>query len=325
MRRDKMRRRVKKGFLGLIAGMLLLLGSAAAVMAADLEENLEPAAQFENRGEAFASASSSTVVQTKATTSSFTLSWGKITNAKYYNIYYRKSTSSTTDSLMMYSPSVVVNHLSANSKYYVSVKAYTSKGTLLASTGTFTCKTLPGQPGFRGKSTNHSTGKMTLYFKTPSNAAVEGYRVKYTNVKTKGNKTLTTSNLSYCYLPLKYSAYYKVEVNGYITLNGKKVYSAKRTIYLAQQPKIYKKSATKSTMTVRWNKVAGATNYSVYVSTSPNSGYKKVKTTTGTTYTKTGMKIGKYYYMYVVANRRVGSTTYKSPADYYSKFYIYYG
>ena len=69
-----MRRRVKKGFLGLIAGMLLLLGSAAAVMAADLEENLEPAAQFENRGEAFASASSSTVVQTKATTSSFTLS-----------------------------------------------------------------------------------------------------------------------------------------------------------------------------------------------------------------------------------------------------------
>lgn len=319
-----MKKRVKKRFLGLFAGIMLLLGSTAAVMAADLEEDLQ-AAQFENSIEATASASSSTVVQTKATTSSFTLSWGKITNAKYYNIYYRKVTGSTTDSIMVYSPSVVINHLSANSKYNVTVKAYTSKGTLLASTGTFTCKTLPGQPGFRGKSTDHSTGKMTLYFKTPSsNAAVEGYRVKYTNVSTKGNKTLTTSNLSYCYLPLKYSAYYKVEVNGYITLNGKKVYGTKRTIYLAQQPKIYKKSSTKSTMTMRWNKVAGATNYSVYVSTSPNSGYKKVKTTTGTTYTKTGMKIGKSYYIYVVANRRVGNTTYKSPADYYSKFYLYY-
>ena len=310
---------MKKGFLGLVAGIVLLFGSAAAVMAADLE-----AAQFENSGEAAATASSSTVTETKATTTSFTLSWGEITGANHYTISYRKTTSSTTYSRMVYNPTVTINKLSSNSKYYVSVKAYTSRGSLVASTGTFTCKTLPGQPGFRGKSTNHSTGKMTLYFRTPSNAAVEGYRVKYTNVSTKGNKTLTTSNLSYCYLPLKYSAYYKVDVNGYITLNGKKIYGTTRTIYLAQQPKVYKKSATRSTMTMRWNKVAGATNYSVYVSNSPNSGYKKVKTTTGTTYTKTGMKIGKSYYMYVVANRKVGSTTYKSPADYYSKFYIYY-
>ena len=79
--------------------------------------------------------------------------------------------------------------------------------------------------------------------------------------------------------------------------------------------------AGKKTLTASWKKVAGATSYTVYVSTKQKSGYKKVTTTKKESYkiTKYGKKklsSNKKYYVYVVANTKVGKTTYKSNADY---------
>lgn len=73
-----------------------------------------------------------------------------------------------------------------------------------------------------------------------------------------------------------------------------------------------KVTAGKKKADVKWGKVNGATNYTVYYSTSKNSGYKKAGTTSGKSYTVKKLKPGKTYYFKVVANKKVGSKTYTS-------------
>ena len=63
---------------------------------------------------------------------------------------------------------------------------------------------------------------------------------------------------------------------------------------------------------VKWSAVRGAKNYTVYYSTSKNSGYKKAGTTSGKAYTVKKLKPGKTYYFKVVANKKVGGKTYTS-------------
>ena len=73
-----------------------------------------------------------------------------------------------------------------------------------------------------------------------------------------------------------------------------------------------KVTAGKKKADVKWGKVTGATNYTVYYSTSKNSGYKKAGTTSGKSYTVKKLKPGKTYYFKVVANKKVGGKTYTS-------------
>lgn len=76
-------------------------------------------------------------------------------------------------------------------------------------------------------------------------------------------------------------------------------------------------------LTVTWNKIKGATSYTVYASTKEKKGYKKLKTVKASKNSLTVKKIGKTkvnakkkYYVYVVANKKVGKTTYTSGRHY---------
>ena len=74
-----------------------------------------------------------------------------------------------------------------------------------------------------------------------------------------------------------------------------------------------KLSSKKKSVTVKWKKVDGATKYNVYRSTSKNSGYKKVKTVKGTSFTNKKLKKGKVYYFKVVAIKsKKGITQYSA-------------
>ena len=64
--------------------------------------------------------------------------------------------------------------------------------------------------------------------------------------------------------------------------------------------------------TVNWSKVTGATGYIVYYKTSANGSWQKLKTTTGTTYTKTGLTSGKTYYFTVKAYKTYNGATYNA-------------
>ncbi len=61
-----------------------------------------------------------------------------------------------------------------------------------------------------------------------------------------------------------------------------------------------------------WNKVRGAYEYKVYRATSKTGKYSPMKTVTGTSYTNTSAKPGKYYYYYVVAIGVDGTESKKS-------------
>lgn len=94
--------------------------------------------------------------------------------------------------------------------------------------------------------------------------------------------------------------------------------------YLFTQPMATSKTkATNGKLTVAWGKINGATSYSVYVSNKEKKGYKKVSTVKSTKNKITvkkfkGAKISKKktYYVYVVANKKVGGKTYTSGKHY---------
>ena len=64
-----------------------------------------------------------------------------------------------------------------------------------------------------------------------------------------------------------------------------------------------------------WDTVAGATGYSIYRSTSPDSGFTYLKGVTGTSYTNTGLTTGKTYYYQIKAYVMVGSRKVMSPVS----------
>ena len=75
---------------------------------------------------------------------------------------------------------------------------------------------------------------------------------------------------------------------------------------------------TSSTMSVKWNKVAGANNYSVYVKYPNSSSYKKVRTTTATSFTLTNMTKNVKYGIKVIANKKVNGKTWTSASNAYT-------
>lgn len=163
-----------------------------------------------------------------------------------------------------------------------------------------------------------------------------GFEVYVTNLagkKVKNFKTTETSeefqlssikNQGFCF-----------RVRAYKDIDGTTVYgpySSTKTV--VAQPGLTIKRAGKKALTLTWKKVKGASGYTVYRSTSPYTGFKKLKTVKSAKLTNKGLNRNKNYYYYVVANGvKVNKKTYKSTAaksreiaylDYYGKTaYIY--
>ena len=66
---------------------------------------------------------------------------------------------------------------------------------------------------------------------------------------------------------------------------------------------------SKTSVRISWNKVAGADGYKVYRKTGKDGSWKKIKTTTSTSYKDTGRKAGKTYYYRVKAYKKSSSQT----------------
>ena len=143
------------------------------------------------------------------------------------------------------------------------------------------------------------------------------YQVYYSTSKNSGYKRLkTTTSTSYTWKKPTCGTTYYFKVRAVKVENGKDIYGTYSTPDSAKT-KIGKPTAKAvkknyNSITVSWNSVAGAQKYEVYWSTSKNSGYKKLKTTTGTSYTHTGRTIGKKYYYKVRAIRQNSTSSYSS-------------
>lgn len=160
-----------------------------------------------------------------------------------------------------------------------------------------------------------STSK-EIVFKNDTVKYAEGYVYELYNYKNKKLRSGTASTYSTT-LKNMTKQFYKLRIRPYTTINNKVLYGEwSEYLNFAPQPVVDAKLAGKK-VKLSWKKVKGAKNYSVYMSAKQESGYKKLATTKKASFKvakfkKKKLKKNKTYYLYVVANRKVGKKTFKS-------------
>lgn len=324
----RMRKSMKKMLLGCLTAAMLLTVSAVSVFAAKgtddvMKKQQEKENTFVNDTKdvsyvTYAVVSKMNYKQTGAGRKSITVSFERISGAKKYKIRYCLYGSTRVQTKVTTSNRVTITGLRENARYLVYVAAFNGNNKTIGMSDMKWLKTAPKKPTVTSIHTPNGN-KLLVSLKNPGVA--QGYRISYTDYKTKKTRNYYVGKSGgTVYFPA--GGFTRVSINGYVTCSGKKYYGPVYATYLCAQPKISKKSNTSSSMTFSWSKVSGASNYSVYVSTQPNSGYRKVSTTKGTTYTYKNMQKGRYYYVYVRANKVVNGKTYSSPVSYYYSMYV---
>ncbi len=142
---------------------------------------------------------------------------------------------------------------------------------------------------------------------------VTGYKVyQYNYSKKKWEYVGKTTSTKYTIKKLKAGTICKFRVRGYKTINKVQYFgkysSSLKTSTAPITTKITKISTKSKKVTLKWKKISGVSGYQIYMSTSKNGKYKKIKTITksGTVkYTKGGLKKGKKYYFKIKAYKSV--------------------
>lgn len=264
----------------------------------------------------------SSIKLTDASTTSMTLAWDVPTGANYYNIKYwiagaNEDTASTVSSN---TNSVNITGLQKNTQYHVKVYPYRVSAAGYQAGYGYGYGYKPYLSVLPSKITDVENTKFytninVAYFGWDNSASADGYQYYIYNNSNKKilSGTISSNSLRVDSSKIKKNQFYRIKVRGYVELANNKVKygSWSNLTYFAEAPhqKVSLKQSGKN-IKASWNKVAGATNYTVYISNKPNSGFKKVGTVTKTSttikkYGKSSLKSGKTYYVRVVANKKV--------------------
>lgn len=259
------------------------------------------------------------IAQIAASESSVTVQWTPVTNAAKYAISISPFSSGSYKLLGYFDNSrnkARINKLKAGSAYKVRITALTSSGTSISSR-IAGCTTL--YSSVTVKTSYASTGGYTFNMNTvnPANS-ISGYKVIYQSSAAHKLITKYYTRPSFT-LPLNKNTFYQVKIYPYLLLNNKRyVTTTPTTRYISMGIVLKKAGNTSSTMSVKWNKVAGANNYSVYVKYPNSSSYKKVRATTATSFTLTNMTKNIKYGIKVIANKKVNGKTWTSASNAYT-------
>ena len=163
------------------------------------------------------------------------------------------------------------------------------------------------------KASAYSSSSVTFSWK--SNPIVSGYDIYNSNNRPvarveKGSASSGKVN------KLKAATTATFRVRAFVIDEGQYYYgpftSVKGTT-AAAKPKIKSAASKKSKQAViKWGKVSKATGYQVYRATSKNGNYKRIATTTKTSYTDKSAKGGRKYYYKVRTYRKTGGKNYYS-------------
>lgn len=270
------------------------------------------------------------ITQTDATIDTASFTWTGVFGATYYSVYKEvngieafvgktTSTSINITGLSRVDFNIIVKAAKASSAGFTvegnSKKLYSHNINLI-----------PSKPGNIYVS-NYWGSLKEIQAKWDQSMFADGYQVEvYRANDKKPMSTLQTSFESVYAKNINEKNFYKIRVRAYTTINGQIKYGQwSDYVHLAQQPKVKLKKVGSKKLKVSWNKVNGATSYTVYMSTKKDSGYKKVKTLKKTSLTvkkfkKKALKKNKTYYVYVVANKKVGKKNIKSGVS--STYYL---
>lgn len=246
------------------------------------------------------------------------LTWGKVSGAKKYYVYRVDENGSRTSLGTTTKTYFADKKAALGTTYTYQVRAYGSKSAYKgAYSESVSCLCICSQPTVT-VSVVAATGKPTLSWKAiPGAVSYEIYRSENDGEYAKVSaQTATSYTDEAAILDSKYS--YKVIA---IAQNPEwnSAESAAKSIYCAcGNPTITGTRNGKKPM-VSWEPVEGATKYYVYRSTKKSSGYKKVATVEGESYTDKKAKKGTTYYYKVIAVSENTSSAYSNYAKIKSK------
>lgn len=254
------------------------------------------------------------ITKLKATTTSnsITLSWNKADNVKGYQIQQKKGSkwSTVTTIKKASTTSYKISKLSAGKKYQFRVRAYNGKSygeweTITVYTNLVKAKNL--------KISKVTTSSVTLKWDKVSGA--DGY-VVYRYKSGEWVKAATVSKNTAKISKLSAGKTYKFMVKAYKKSSGTTVYGESSSTLSAKtalgKVKDLKASSRKrSSITLKWDKVTGATGYQVYRYN--GSKWVKIATVKSNSYTNSDLKRNTQYQYKVRAYGTVnGKTSYGS-------------
>ena len=227
-----------------------------------------------------------------------TVSWGKVTGAEKYRVFYKTGTGSWTKLADTTSTSYTFTGAKAGTKYTFTIRCITSDG-----------KTFTSKYDTMGKSITYESQLATPKLSAVSNTAtgvkitwgkVTGaakYRVFYKTASGSWTKAGDTTSTSFTWTKAKSGTKYTFTVRC-IDKDGKKFTSAfdtaGKTITYIAAPKLSSVSNTATGVKIAWGKVTGAAKYRIFYKTG-SSGWKQLTDTTSTSYTWKGAKSGTKY------------------------------
>lgn len=191
-------------------------------------------------------------------------------------------------------------------------------------TGTVTAPATPSTANFGTSGASSSTFTLSFWAQDP-NRKSNGYEVEVRKIK--GNKLVSTIDSTSTYsrsIKVGKNTPYKYRVRLYAVSNGTKLYSGWSSyryfcIQKVTGKKHYRLNSKWAKIKLKWGKVTGASGYTVYMSTSRDGKYKKVKSlgkkaksVTLTKYGKSKLNKNKTYYIKVVAKVKDGKKTIKN-------------
>lgn len=255
--------------------------------------------------------------QTGAKDRTVSISWQEREGAAVYKIYYRYASQSLYHYVKDVYPSALglktsVKLPKAGRIYHIQVVPYDLDGERAGAAYQAECRTLPGKILLRSQKSYATSRSMKFFWNAVESAAGYGFRVTDLDgglvgrQKVRG-KTSTTFN------GLAAGRFYRLRIRGYVRINGKTVYGPASYTYVAQQPRLRFKWASRSAVKVSWAAVTGAANYSVYVTDNPSRGFRRVMTVADASAVIPGLNRNWKYYVYVVANMRKGKKVYATP------------
>ena len=160
------------------------------------------------------------------------------------------------------------------------------------------------------RATSRTTSR--IKYKWDAVSGVTGYKVYTYNYSTaKWEYYGKTFEPSIIVKGLENGTIYKIKVRAYKNIDGVQYFgdysTAIRTATMPKQEKITSTATTTGNASLKWRKLGNATGYKVYMATSKNGTYERIKTVEKNTilYKKGGLQSGKTYYFKVRAYKTV--------------------
>ena len=262
--------------------------------------------------------------QTNATTDSITLGWSKVEGATAYQVYEYVNGEYILKGETADTSYTITGLKNTETLPAIRVNPIRSAGTYKAiGNGKMLYSSSLRLVSDKVKNVNIKyfwTSFNEINFAFDASVYSDGYEYQVYDIKGKKpvSTGLTSSYYSTTVKNIKFNRFYKLRVRSYVNVNGKKLYGAwSDFIGFAFQPKVTIKASGKNGFKLSWKKVKNAKSYTVYMSTSKDSGYKKIKTLKKnslkvTKFKKKNLKKRKQYWFYVVANTKMGKKTVKS-------------